>query len=208
MRIVRRSGSLVALVALVLLPAARARGQSFVGSTDVTAPNFVPAVDLARCGANPPNVLLPFPIAAGTSNFGAFTATTSNCVDRTSGRFFNGLFAFDFGGGRTLFGTYSGTIALPLPPAIGVPAGISELLTITGGTGAFAGAMGVLTATGAETVNADNTFNLHLNMTGTVSTAPEPNTIVLLASGLCVLGLRVRRRRASAARRGERRASA
>jgi hypothetical protein len=203
MSIVRRSG-LVALFALAVLHGARAQGQAFVGSTDVTAPNFIPATDLARCGANPPNVLLPFPIAAGTSNFGAFTATTSNCVDRSSGGFFNGLFTFDFGDGRTLFGTYSGTIALPLPPAVGAPAGITELLTITGGTGALAGARGAITATGAETENADNTFNLHLNMSGTVSTAPEPGTVLLCATGLCIVGLGARRRH-GAARRTERR---
>jgi hypothetical protein len=204
---VRRSSLPFALVLLALVPGARARGQTFVGSTDVTAPNFIPATDLARCGANPPNVLLPFPIAAGTSNFGAFTATANNCVNRTSGSFFNGLFTFDFGGGRTLFGTYSGTIALPLPPVVGAPAAISELLTITGGTGAFAGAGGVLTATGAETENADNTFNLHLNMTGTVSTAPEPGTVLLCATGLCIVGVGARRRRGAARRTAGRRQS-
>ena len=192
----------LALVVLSVASATRAHAQAFTGTIDVTLPSLPPAPDLARCGATPPNIRIDFGAAPGTSAFGAFTYASSNCVDRGTGAFFNGLFTFDFGSGRTLFGTYVGQVALPLPPPVGVVTALSETLTILGGTGAFAGAGGTIAAAGSETVNADNTYTLRLGMTGAVSTVPEPATLLLLAGGLVATGMLARRRRAISRRVG------
>jgi hypothetical protein len=104
------------------------------------------------------------------SAFGAFAFLSSNCVDRGAGAQFDGRFTFDFGGGRTLFGTYVGQTALPLPPPVGAPAATTQTLTIVGGTGAFAGAGGTLAKVGTYTNNADGGFTLRQTITGTVST--------------------------------------
>ena len=93
--------SLVPALALALLDvgtATRAHAQAFTGSVDVTLPTFVPVSDLARCGASPPNVRMDWQSFPGTSNFGAFTYASSNCLDRSTGSFFNGLFTLSFGG--------------------------------------------------------------------------------------------------------------
>jgi hypothetical protein len=187
--------ALLALVALGVAPAARARAQAFAGTVDVTLPNFARVPDPARCGASPANVREDWPSIPGTSAFGAFVLASSNCVARSAGSHFDGRFTFDFGGGRTLFGTYVGQITLQLPPPLGVPFVTSQTLTIVGGTGAFAGAGGTLSKVGTFTLNAGDTFTLRQTITGTVSTVPEPATVLLLAAGLVGGGAVARRRR-------------
>ena len=186
----------LALVVLGAASAARAHGQAFTGAIDVTLPNFARTADPARCGAFPANIREEWPSLAGTSTFGAFGLASSNCVDRSTGSHFNGRFTLDFGGGRTLFGTYLGQVALPLPPAVGAAAATSQTLTILGGTGTFAGAGGTVSKAGTITINANGTFTLNQSLTGTVSTVPEPTTVVLLAGGLVAIGAVARRRRA------------
>ena len=183
------------LAVLGVTPFTRVDAQAFNGSIDVALPNFARVPDLARCGANPPNVREDWPSTPGTSTFGAFLFASSNCLDTGTGSHFNGLFTFDFGGSNTLFGTYLGQAAVPLPPPVGVANGISDALTILGGTGAYAGAGGTLSKVGTFTRNADNTFTLRQSLTGTVSTVPEPATVLLLAGGLVGVGVVARRRR-------------
>jgi hypothetical protein len=65
-----------------------------------------------------------------------------------TGNLSNGQFTFDLGGGNTFFGTYVRTVALPLPPPPGTVAAVSEMFTVTGGTGLFTGASGSLIAAG------------------------------------------------------------
>jgi hypothetical protein len=185
----------LALLALGAVPVARARAQAFGGSLDLTFPIFARTPDAARCGASPTAFLENWPTMSGTSALGAFDLTTSNCVDRTTGSQSNGLFSFDFGGGRTLFGTLVGQIAPPLPPPVDVPTPTSQTLTIVGGTGAFAGASGTLTKAGTITTHTDNTMTVRQTITGTVTTTPEPATALLLAAGLIGVGTVARRRR-------------
>jgi hypothetical protein len=190
----RLAPSAAALLALGIVSVRPTAAQPFAGTIDVTLPNFARAPDVARCGASATNVLESWPSLAGTSAFGAFLLASSNCVDRSTGSHFNGLFTFDFGGGRTLVGTYVGQIAPPLPPPVGVATATSQTFTILGGTGVFAGASGTLLKAGTFTGNADNTFTLTQTVTGTVNTAPEPATVLLVAAGLVGIGAAARRR--------------
>lgn len=194
--------ALGALVAWGVAQPAPAHAQAFGGSLDLTFPIFARVPDAVRCGASPTDVLENWPTMSGASAFGAFVLTTSNCVDRTTGSHYNGLFSFDFGGGTTLFGTLVGQIAPPLPPPVGVSTPTSQTLSIVGGTGAFAGASGTLTKAGTITTHADNTMTVRQTVTGTVTAAPEPTPGLMLASGLVAIGVGVRRRRAAPRRDG------
>jgi hypothetical protein len=159
---------------------------TFTGSVNASN-NPAPVPDIGRCGA-PPNLLVNLSLGTGTSNLGPFTQTLSHCTNVITGNISNGLFTFDFGGGNTFFGTIVGAITLP---PIGGVAPFAETFTLTGGTGLFAGASGILIASG--TVNFI-TASSHHDFNGTINTIPEPTTLFLLCTGLAGLGAAVRKR--------------
>ena len=149
------------------------------------------AADVGRCGAAPPNLFVTLNPGTGTSNLGAFTTAESYCVNSATGNVSNGLFSFDFANANTLFGTISGTIALP--PVGGVATNFF-IFSITGGTGLFAGATGTLSGPGTLTFIPGG-FNLTNTFSGTITTVPEPTTLLLLGTGLAGVATKMRKRR-------------
>jgi hypothetical protein len=99
----------------------------------------------------------------------------------------DGTFKMTFTEGDTLFGTlhYEGDFSsFPIVP-------FTQLLTVTGGTGALLYYHGTLT--GTEIANLDaNTISALGG--GTLDTVPEPESVILFGTGLaCLLAYRERR---------------
>jgi hypothetical protein len=189
--------STLAGAALLCVPPAAARAQVVPFTGTRTAENIpVPTPDVGRCGATP-NTLISGIVGTGTSNLGAFTTVESNCLNPVTGSLFNGLFNFAFGGGNTLFGTATGTVALP--PVNGTTTNVFEYL-ITGGTGLYAGATGRLQVNGVVRFNPDGTTGNTFTYNGSFSTVPEPSAVLVLGAGLVGVAALARRRRRAASR--------
>ncbi len=158
----------------------------------------------ARCGTRTTNNVVnnpPTSTSAGLSNLGAFTPTLSHCIqlplsNAAPNPFDLGQFTFDFGGGSTLLGTYSGVVNFLSPGTYSV----SQTHLVTGGTGFFAGSSGSFTSagtlsflTGRPTVS--QTFAGSLDVPAAV---PEPATWSMLILGFGTIGMALRQRRRAA----------
>ncbi len=130
--------------------------------------------------------------ASGTANLGGFGTATFSASGQgelgQSGSFtgpINGTFKLDFSGGNTLSGTFAVPAGILAPQAADQGASASGSLTVTAGTGAFAGTSGSfpnVTGTGTSTGTFSSTFQFSgagsLNLGPT--TAPPPSIASVL----------------------------
>ena len=193
----------LAFLCLGSVMVARADTITFVGNRTTTN-SPPPTPDLGRCGGPaPPILLVSLPPGTGTSNLGAFTTNESHCVNRATGSLFNGLFTFNLGSGNTFFGTYTGTIDLSsVIPGVGGIAPVTETLSITNGTGLFAGASGSLAGVGTGTFFSNGFSDSNVTYTGTIRTVPEPTTMLLFSTGLAGVAGAMRKRREAGKSKG------
>jgi hypothetical protein len=135
----------------------------------------------------------------GTGTLGAFTSSGSQDSDFTNPAMqivSNGLFTQDYGGGSTLFGTFTGTADQTSATggdfmlSIAAIAGSGALSDVIGGSGVATGTFQFVSA------NPDGTLNLTytLSLTGTLDVIPEPAACLLLGIGVAGLATLTRRR--------------
>jgi hypothetical protein len=134
--------------------------------------------------------------STGTSNFGAFTPTMSVCITPLPvGPLTDGFFTWEFAGGDTLSGTFTGGTAGVFDPTVTSVLDLTENYVIAGGTGLFAGATGNILGIGTLTIFTDRPASSTTNLTGTITTVPEPATMLLLSTGLAGVGAAIKKRR-------------
>jgi hypothetical protein len=117
------------------------------------------------------------------TTYGSFTPTSQSTIDFSNPPHIlisDGMLSDAFAGG-TLFGTDSGS-----GTASGTGTATFTIdFAITGGTGIFAGATGEATLAGTITQTSPTTETIsNGSYTGSISTSPEPSTLILLAGGL------------------------
>lgn len=186
-----------AIIATIVvgLAAAPARAATvFSGALFNTNP---PAAAGGRCAPAALTVSISPSLGAssGVSNLGAFSAIMSHCINPPLPTGYSlGMFAFDFGAGDLLTGTYDGVLS-----ASGT-AGLFnnfENYLVTGGTGRFAGFAGSLTGTGTVTFAANTPPRSLQLIRGSIGAVPEPKSWAMLLLGFGAVGYQLRRRRAA-----------
>lgn len=143
--------------------------------------------------------------SSGTSNLGNFASTQSHCiVSAPPTSIEEGIFSFAFEAGDVLTGTYSGAITATDTADL---FDLVEEFLVTGGTGRFLNASGMLTLAGSfvRGINPEGPgfvtdFNGTFHGLLDVQAVPEPATLAAMATGLGLLGAGFRRRSARVAR--------
>ncbi len=168
----------------------------FSGTRSNISPGGTPG---GRCG---PAITVSFApdafAASGTSNLGAFSYTASHCIaSPPPGPYTDGEFVWDFGNG-TLTGTYVGLLTDG-----GAPGSfhVSETISFTGGTGAFAGTTGMASATGTLVfgmLEGEFASFSDVSFEGSLTPVPEPATWALMLGGVAGVVGAWKRRRATA----------
>jgi hypothetical protein len=124
------------------------------------------------------------------TTYGSFTPTSTSTVDFSDPPkivITNGMISLVFGSGE-LDGTSSGT-------GMGNGSGMATFTAdfiITGGTGIFANDVGKVTVTGTLKTTSPTTEAVTASYTGSLSTVPEPSSVLLVAAALA--GVAWRRR--------------
>lgn len=192
----RHTLAAIALPVAVAAPPVQAAVVTFTGSrSNVDAPG----PQSPRCGARTTTNIRHAPPTAtsvGASNLGAFTPTLSHCIqlplsNTMANTFDLGEFAFDFGMGHVLLGSYSGTVNF-LSPGVYT---ISQTHLVTGGTGRFLSASGAFDSSGLLTFpggrpTVAQTFSGRLSLPA----VPEPATWLMLIVGFGAVGAGLRSR--------------
>lgn len=190
--------------ASLLLLAATPAAAASISLTGSYAHQNPPAALSGRCAPAARTVTFGPGIApaSGTSNLGDFVPSGSHCiVPPLPTSYSGGLFSFDFGGGDTLFGSYSGALSATDDPT--TFANLQDYI-VTGGTGRFLGATGSFRGEGSVTFAAGRLPASTQTLAGTISAPaiPEPATWAMLVGGFGLLGSVLRRQRPLAARLG------
>jgi hypothetical protein len=116
------------------------------------------------------------------TTYGSFTPTSTSTVDFSNPPnivITNGMISLAFSNG-TLVGTSSGT-------GKGNGQGVATFtadFVITGGTGIFANDIGNVMVTGTITTTSPTTEAIDASYTGSLTTVPEPSTVLLMAAGM------------------------
>jgi hypothetical protein len=118
----------------------------------------------------------------------------AHCLTPPPKDYSGGAFEFDFKAGDALIGTYSGSFTPTLVPNV---LNTTVDYIVTGGTGRFLGASGLIQGVGILDRNPMRPIN-NLTLTGTLDlpAVPEPATWAMMLVGFFGLGaaIRVRRR--------------
>ena len=170
-----------------------ARGDS-VAITGTRYENLPAAVSSGRCYPAAATLYVNNEIgtATGTSNFGNFLPDMSACLNVPfPAPITDGIFTWTFDDGDALDGIWSG-----LDTRVNLPGGghlltINEMYVVTGGTGTFLNATGQINETGSAistglSAIANYTFQGRVSGPDLIVT-PEPNSLILLGSGLLIL---------------------
>ncbi|GAO40387.1 hypothetical protein SCH01S_48_00450 [Sphingomonas changbaiensis NBRC 104936] len=132
--------------------------------------------------------------STGTSNLGAFTSIQSHCITPPlPASYDSGIFTYDFGSGDTLVGTYSGAVALGMTPGV---FHATENLVVSGGTGRFLNATGLIDTSGTlQFLNGNGVYSGTIAGRLEIPSVPEPAAWAMMIAGFGLAGAAARRRK-------------
>ncbi|MBX3638672.1 MAG: PEPxxWA-CTERM sorting domain-containing protein [Rubrivivax sp.] len=189
----RAAAAAAAVVAVVAIGLGAAAPASASNALPFNATVFLSGGGASPFGRCAPDLTVDNPGMTDThSSFGPFVFNMSECLrPPLPTTTYDGQFLFEFGNG-TLAGTSYSVISATAVPGV---FNLDGEYTVTGGTGAFQGATGLLVSRGQldrRQFPPDATATLTL--VGTVTMIPEPASWALLAAGLGLVAGAARRR--------------